>query len=113
MSTKYSDSVLHIVCHAVRNVTYGKDDFSKQHIFVVFNNTMCKYVFMTTILFYWFKDSYNWYCLKKLGTTAVKIVETSSIIECNNPHNSLRNRGVSWNGYKQFTLFALIWKYKN
>ena len=23
MSTKYSDSVLHIVCHAVRNVTYG------------------------------------------------------------------------------------------
>ena len=35
MSTKYSDSVLHIVCHAVRNVTYGKDGFSKQHIFVV------------------------------------------------------------------------------
>lgn len=63
---------------------------------------------MASILFYWFKDSYNLYCLKKLGIRAVKIVEKSSIIECNNPHNLLRNRGVSKNGYKQFTLFALI-----
>ena len=108
MSTKYSDSVLHIVCHAVRNVTYGKDDFSKQHILLYLNNAMCKYVFMTSILFNWFKDSYNLCCLKKLSTKAVKIVEKSSMIECNNPHNLSRNRGVSKNGYKQFTLFALI-----